>query len=287
VSEQPQDTGPVNGLLRSYVSPPPPRSGSDRVSELLFQWETRHLGPRRQCVVAAWRRSGSAVTAVVLGLLLVLFGAMLVPEAPARDTLRGVASFADPGVLEERMRESQLLEKQLRDAENTLAARQGELALARLELNRLQHIVEQSSRNRIPTDLATAIHDIAVSEGVDPALAFSLVRVESAFTRRAVSSAGAVGLTQVMPSTAFWLQPGLSYNDLFEPNTNLRLGFRYLRMMLEQYHGDLHLALLAYNRGPNRVDDILRSGGDPANGYARLVRAGAARPTFPARPPAH
>jgi soluble lytic murein transglycosylase-like protein len=84
-----------------------------------------------------------------------------------------------------------------------------------------------------------------------------------------------------MPSTAFWMQPGLKRDDLFERDTNLRLGFRYLRMMLEQYEGDLHLALLAYNRGPARVDGILRAGGDPSNGYSLNVRRGMGR-TLPA-----
>src|SRR5690606_29668950 len=129
------------------------------------------------------------------------------------------------------------LEKDLRKARSMLTARNGELELARLELERLSAIVEYSKTHRIPADLAMAIHDIARAEGIDPALAFSLVRVESGFSRRAVSSAGAVGFTQVMPSTAFWLQPGLSYQDLFERDTNLRLGFRYLRMLLKQYDG--------------------------------------------------
>jgi soluble lytic murein transglycosylase-like protein len=178
------------------------------------------------------------------------------------------------------------LETELRRTRSTLMARQGELELARLELNRMSDIVERSAAHRIPADLAAAIHDIALTEGVDPALAFSLIRVESEFTRRAVSSAGAVGYTQVMPSTAFWLQPGLRREDLFERDTNLRLGFRYLRMMIEQYDGDLHLALLAYNRGPGRVDEILRAGGDPSNGYSLSVRDGlprSARSTFRVR----
>lgn len=168
------------------------------------------------------------------------------------------------------------LENELRKARSALSARHGELELARLELNRLSSIVEQSARYRIPADLSTAIYDIATTEGIDPALAFSLIRVESGFTRRAVSSAGAVGYTQVMPSTAFWLQPGLDREDLFQRDTNLRLGFRYLRMMIEQYDGDLHLALLAYNRGPGRVDEILRAGGNPSNGYSVNVQNGLA-----------
>jgi soluble lytic murein transglycosylase-like protein len=97
------------------------------------------------------------------------------------------------------------------------------------------------------------------------------VRVESEFRSRAVSSMGAVGLTQVMPSTAQILQPGIERAQLFDRDTNLRLGFRYLNEMLRQYKGDLRLALLAYNRGPGRVDEILRGGGDPSNGYASKV----------------
>jgi soluble lytic murein transglycosylase-like protein len=238
---------------------PPVRSGSQHVTELLFQWETRHLSPVRRGMLARWRRSRGTITAVIAGVSLFVLGAS-VSTAP-----RPIAA-------------DESLHERLRSAENALKARQGELELAQLELRRLHAIVEQAQAHRIPADLAESIYDIAVAEGVDPALAFSLVRVESGFTGRAISSAGAVGLTQVMPSTAFWLQPGVTYNELFEPHTNLRLGFRYLRLMLQQYNGDLHLALLAYNRGPGRVDDILRAGGNPANGYSLRVRNGVSRP---------
>lgn len=240
-----------------HVSPAP-RSGSERVSELLFQWEMREAGPVRRRVMAWWR----GARRVVISLLIA--GAMF--------TL-GAAAAREPGLEFANV----TLENTLKRTLSSLTARSGELELARLELQRLTAIVEYSTKHRIPADLATAIYDIAISEGIDPSLAFSLVRVESGFTRRAVSSAGAVGYTQVMPKTAFWMQPGLRYEDLFERDTNLRLGFRYLRMMLQQYEGDLHLALLAYNRGPGRVDGILRSGGDPSNGYSANVRGGAFR----------
>jgi soluble lytic murein transglycosylase-like protein len=250
---------PVRPDWRPYTSPPLP-SGTDRVSDVLFQWETRHFSPWRRALVAWWRRSRRSLGTAAAGIVLFGLGAAFVMEPP------------DP-----RAPAAEPLEVRLQRTENALRARQGELELAHLELRRLQAIIQQAQAYRIPPDLATSIYDIAITEGVDPALAFSLVRVESEFTGRAVSSAGAVGLTQVMPSTAFWLQPGLSYADLFEPDTNLRLGFRYLRMMMEQYRGDVHLALLAYNRGPGRVDEILRAGGNPANGYSVRVRSGAQR----------
>lgn len=163
------------------------------------------------------------------------------------------------------------LRARLHHAEVGLKAREGELELARMEIARLQTIVDHSSEFGIAADLAQAIYDIALSEGIDPGLAFRLVRVESGFYPRAVSSAGAVGLAQVMPRTAFELDPSLGYSDLFDRDTNLRLGFRYLYQMLQRYDGDLHLALLAYNRGPGTVDRIRREGGDPSNGYEQMV----------------
>jgi hypothetical protein len=166
------------------------------------------------------------------------------------------------------------LENEVESSRTLLQARQGELQLVRMELDRIQEILEYSHRFRIPADLAASINDIALSEGISPAVAFQLVRVESGFYRRAISPVGAVGLAQLMPPTAFELDPTLRYADLFDPETNLRLGFRYLRQMIDKYDGDLRLALLAYNRGPGTVDSILRDGGDPANGYARAVLSG-------------
>jgi hypothetical protein len=241
-------------------------AGSERVGQLLFEWETRGLSPVRRVLMTGLLRARRAVSAASLGMMLFVLGAAVsvalgsvVHDEPVRGPLT-----------------APLLQR-LQEAEDALLAREGELELARLEMGRLTSIIDQSRRHRIPADLSAAIHDIAISEGIDPALAYSLVRVESGFAQHAVSSAGAVGLAQLMPSTAFWLQPGITRPELFDRETNLRLGFRYLKLMLEQYNGDLHLALLAYNRGPGRVDDILRAGGDPSNGYSRLVRSGSER----------
>jgi soluble lytic murein transglycosylase-like protein len=252
-------------LRRVYVSPPIRKSGTERAGELIFEWQTRHFSPLRRKLGGFWLRARRPLVFVTLNVAVVA----------------GVAAVvAKPEELElELARARQMLAEQVQLAERTLKAREGELELAQIELNRLSNIHEYSRRHHIPADLAASIYDIALSEGIAPALAFSLVRVESDFTRRAVSSAGAVGYTQVMPSTATWLQPGISYHELFDRDTNLRLGFRYLKMLLAQYRGDLHLALLAYNRGPGRVDNILQAGGDPSNGYSRAVFAGASMQT--------
>jgi soluble lytic murein transglycosylase-like protein len=127
---------------------------------------------------------------------------------------------------------------------------------------------------KIPRDLAADIHDAAEANAIDPELAFGLIKTESTFNERAVSHVGARGLTQVMPRTANWLRPGTTAQDLFDRQTNLDLGFSYLRDMIDKYRGDVRLALLAYNRGPGTVDRILRTGGNPDNGYARKVLRG-------------
>src|SRR5690606_26795916 len=74
-------------------------------------------------------------------------------------------------------------------------------------------------------DLAEEIYDIARESDIDPEVAFGLVRAESSFKNSSTSRVGAVGLTQLMPSTARWLEPGITRDDLRDTETNLRIGF--------------------------------------------------------------
>lgn len=129
-----------------------------------------------------------------------------------------------------------------------------------------------AARYRISPELAQRIIDVAAEEGVDPELGFRLVRVESVFRTRARGPAGALGLTQLMPGTARSIDRSVRTEaQILDPATNLRLGFRYLRRMIEMYDGDVRLGLLAYNRGPGAVNRALRSGRDPENGYSHKV----------------
>jgi len=166
----------------------------------------------------------------------------------------------------------------MRSLEQSLEATRGELAVARLQLERANAIIEYSTHYDIAADLSAAIYDIALGEGVDPALAFRLVKTESNFHAKAKSKVGALGFTQVLPSTARLYEPGLTTQQLYDRNTNLRLGFRYLRDLLERYEGTpeakLRLALLAYNRGPSKVQELLDAGRDPQNGYATHIMKG-------------
>ena len=151
------------------------------------------------------------------------------------------------------------------------ATAEGELDFQKMQVEKLRSAFHYSSKYRIPADLAATIEDVARAEGIAVPVAFELVRVESEFNARAVSPVGALGYTQLMPSTARLLQPGLTREQIFDRETNLRLGFRFLKSMIKKYDGDVRLALLAYNRGPERVDELRRMGIDPNNGYAQMV----------------
>lgn len=147
-------------------------------------------------------------------------------------------------------------------------------ALLKLRLDRAEAVMAYSARYQIPADLSAAIYDNALAEGIDPELGFRLVKVESQFKATARSQRSAIGYTQMMLATARYYKRNITEAELYDRDTNLRLGFRFLKSLLKQYHYDYHLALLAYNRGPGRVDSIIADGGDPANGYSDAVLGG-------------
>ncbi|MFW5946906.1 MAG: lytic transglycosylase domain-containing protein [Gemmatimonadota bacterium] len=239
----------ARGLLSPAEVDERTRSGTP-----LSRWEAEQRGYLRRRVIAAWRRLGWPAKLALVAALAFLLGSQLA----VRPELARIHA----------------LETDIEETRIALQARQGELSLVRQEVSRLQEIMSYSRQYRVPADLATAINDIALAEGIAPELAFRLIQVESGFNRLAVSPVGAVGYAQLMPATAFELDPTLEYRNLFDRDTNLRLGFRYLRWLIDRYDGDLRLALLAYNRGPGTVDQIQRTGGDPANGYARAIIEG-------------
>jgi soluble lytic murein transglycosylase-like protein len=204
---------------------------------------------------------------------LVWRGALLLAGAVAIGALGGLtrrvrASERHPAV------DPHGLVRQVGSLSDEVAAAQGETAVVRLQLDRANRVLAYSTQYQIPADLAAAIYDIALSEGIDPSLGFRLVKIESDFKRTARSPAGALGYTQLQLATARFYDSGLTEEKLLDRDTNLRLGFRFLKDLMGQFDNNMHLALLAYNRGPGKVAEILAEGGDPKNGYSDAVLKG-------------
>ena len=195
----------------------------------------------------------------------VLAAAMAFYPSPSTEVARaavigGAAASSSP--LSDNVLRSQLL------------GTQGQLEAMTARLNRATRIIEYSSRYAVSADLAARVFDAANGESIDPELAFRLVKLESDFDPHAQSAAGALGLTQLMPSTARYYQKGLRDAQLFDPDLNLHIGFRYLHSLIEQYHGNVGLALLVYNRGEAAVESARAEGRNPTNGYERILMKG-------------
>ena len=192
----------------------------------------------------------------------------------------GVAGWTDRvrAADETRPADQAFVARRMGTLRDQLESSRGDAALMRLELERARYIIESSTRYQIPADLAADIHDIAIGEGIDPALGFQLVKIESSFRPTARSSMDALGYTQIQLATARFYDPDVTEKQLYDRETNLRLGFRFLKDLMVRFDYDTHIALLAYNRGPAKVAEIIAGGGNPANGYSDLVLDGIEAP---------
>ena len=119
------------------------------------------------------------------------------------------------------------------------------------------------------------VREAAERHSVDPALVRAVIETESNWNPSAVSRRGAVGLMQLIPTTA----QRFGVNDLYSPQQNVDAGVKYLKTLLERYNGNLDLALAAYNAGEGAVD---RAHGVPSfretRDYVQRVQSAYFRP---------
>ncbi len=121
----------------------------------------------------------------------------------------------------------------------------------------------------LPTGIDEAVQRIAAQHSLPPQLIHSVIKVESNYNPHAISNKGALGLMQLIPSTA----RRFGVNDAFNPVQNIEGGAKYLRYLLDLYAGNYPLALAAYNAGEGAV---AKYGGVPpyaeTQNYVILVR---------------
>lgn len=112
------------------------------------------------------------------------------------------------------------------------------------------------------------LRKLPTGDDPEPALLLAVIRQESAFSKDAVSSAGALGLMQLMPATAKNVAKklGMKYDRdrlTQDPDYNIMLGRGYIDQMLDRFNGSYVLAIASYNAGPNRAEEWMRQYGDP------------------------
>lgn len=99
-------------------------------------------------------------------------------------------------------------------------------------------------------ELEQAVIRAAQQHQVQPALLLAVMKAESSFNPTVISKAGAVGLMQLIPETA--IRHGV--RNLYDANDNVTGGAKHLRYLLDRFHGNIRLALAAYNAGERKVD---------------------------------
>jgi soluble lytic murein transglycosylase len=128
---------------------------------------------------------------------------------------------------------------------------------------------------RFPTPFREEVYAAEREAGIDAARIYAVIRQESHFGAGAVSIAGAAGLMQLMPRTARWVagRHGIAFKHehIHDPATNVRIGARYLKVVLDHFGGSHAHAAAAYNAGPSRLRRWSHSGTEDAAAWIEII----------------
>ena len=123
-----------------------------------------------------------------------------------------------------------------------------------------------------PTEYEEYVVKYSEEFEVDPVLVFSVIKVESNFQPRATSNVGARGLMQLMEEAYDWVKFRLdddseSFDDMYDPETNIKYGTYYLSFLMERYDNSIDLTAAAYHCGMGQVDSWLEDGTISADNF--------------------
>jgi soluble lytic murein transglycosylase len=186
--------------------------------------------------------------------------------------IQRIAILIEAGLLEEAEIETKILAETARSLDDRLAI--AHLFSAAEHFHRAQRVVVDPYLRRLaggpepgrealwwfawPTAFADLVTAASTARSIDTALLNAVMREESGFRPKVLSTVGARGLTQIMPSTGERLAASLGLldykaDDLFTPATNLLLGAYYLEQLVKRFDGRISAAIASYNAGPEAV----------------------------------
>jgi len=112
-----------------------------------------------------------------------------------------------------------------------------------------------------PKAYGELVNKYSQQAGIDPSLAFAVMRAESSFAPKATSPVGARGLMQLMPQTAAMVmhEKKIDPERLYDPELNIRLGTKHLRELIDKYDGNKTAVIASYNAGANNVNRWLKT----------------------------
>lgn len=113
-----------------------------------------------------------------------------------------------------------------------------------------------------PLKFSEYVEEYSEKYGVEKEWIYAIIKTESNFNTKIVSKMGAIGLMQIMEETAQEVTDDTEIEgiDLKDPNTNIKIGTKYFKMLLEYYNDNYYLALASYNAGIGNVKKWIESG---------------------------
>lgn len=176
-------------------------------------------------------------------------------EESAGELVKRLAQIAGAGFLHYMRKEALEKAELLREEDIAFLSRIDPYMAIKIGVRRLPEDSPLRYSLSYPTPFREMVDKASRKTGIDPALIYAVMKQESLFDPLAVSRSGAIGLMQLLESTARWKaeKTGFGLRDVFDPEENIYLGTAYLRYLLDMWKGNLVKTIASYNAGQGRV----------------------------------